>query len=203
MANVERCGWCGSDPDYVAYHDTEWGRPEWRSLALFEKLCLEGQQAGLAWITILRKRANYRAAYDQFDPHKIALYDEVKIEQLLQNSGIVRHRLKVQSIIKNAQSYLALKSQGIDFSEFIWAFVDHQPRLNQPQSMADISATTTESMAMSRALKKAGFSFVGPTITYAFMQSCGLVNDHLLHCACRLACAQEAAVKPRGIRTTG
>ncbi|WP_028116958.1 DNA-3-methyladenine glycosylase I [Ferrimonas senticii] len=190
MNEPVRCGWCGTDPQYVAYHDSQWGRPETDSLALFEKLCLDGQQAGLSWLIILRKTESYRAAFDNFDPHKIALYDQEKIEQLLQDPGIVRNRLKVNSIIKNAKGYLKLQQQGIEFSDFIWSFVGHRQVVNRPQTLADIATTSAESEAMSKALKKAGFTFVGPTITYAFMQACGLINDHLLDCHCRQACMQ-------------
>ena len=130
MDNPERCPWCGDDPLYVHYHDTVWGRPEYDDLALFEKLCLDGQQAGLSWITILRKQENYRAAYDHFNPEKIVHYDDARVEALLNNPGIIRNRLKVQSIIKNARGYLDLRDRGIGFSDFLWSFVNHQPIQN-------------------------------------------------------------------------
>ncbi len=182
MSNPERCPWCGSDALYTHYHDTVWGRPEYDDLALFEKLCLDGQQAGLSWITILRKQESYRRAYDGFDPEKIVHYDDRKITELLADPGIVRNRLKVQSIIKNARGFLEFRDKGVSFSEFLWSFVDHKTRQNHWLSMDQVPVTTAESEAMSRALKKAGFTFVGPTIVYAFMQATGMVNDHLLQC---------------------
>ncbi len=178
----ERCPWCGTDPLYVAYHDDVWGRPEYDNLALFEKLCLDGQQAGLSWITILRKQQSYRAAYDGFDPEKIARYDSERIATLLQNPGIIRNRLKVESIIKNARGYLALKEQGRSFSRFLWDFVDGQPVQNHWRCFAEVPVHTPEAQAMSKALRKQGFNFVGPTIVYAFMQATGMVNDHLVSC---------------------
>lgn len=189
----QRCPWCGSDPLYVHYHDTVWGRPETDDLALFEKLCLDGQQAGLSWITILRKQHSYRAAYDDFDPVRIARHDERKVAELLQDPGIIRNRLKVQSIIKNSRSFLDFKEKDQSFADFLWSFVDHQPRQNRWQSIAEVPAATTESEAMSRALKRAGFTFVGPTIVYAFMQATGMVNDHLVGCPAHDECRQLAA----------
>lgn len=182
MDENNRCPWCGTDPLYTDYHDTVWGRPEFDELALFEKLCLDGQQAGLSWITILRKQDSYRAAYDHFDPERIARYNDDKVEALLGNPGIIRNRLKVKSIIRNARSFLELKEQGIDFSEFLWSFVDGRPIQNHWQTLSEVPVTTAEAEAMSRALKKAGFNFVGPTIVYAFMQATGMVNDHLVSC---------------------
>ncbi|MBO6850967.1 MAG: DNA-3-methyladenine glycosylase I [Marinobacter sp.] len=190
MDDNRRCPWCGTDPLYVHYHDTVWGRPEYDELALFEKLCLDGQQAGLSWITILRKQHSYRQAYDDFDPQRIARYDDQKIEELLANPGIIRNRLKVHSIIRNARSFLQLKEQGTDFSEFLWSFVGGKPLQNRWQSFSDVPVTTTEAEAMSRALKKAGFNFVGPTIVYAFMQATGMVNDHLVDCPQHEACRE-------------
>jgi len=184
----ERCPWCGTDPLYVHYHDTVWGRPEYDDLALFEKLCLDGQQAGLSWITILRKQDSYRDAYAGFDPEAIVRFTEQDQARLLENPGIIRNRLKVQSIIRNARSYLALKDQGVGFSDFLWQFVDHQPRQNHWQSFTQVPVTTPESDSMSRALKKAGFNFVGPTIVYAFMQATGMVNDHLVTCPAHQEC---------------
>ncbi|MDI9243666.1 DNA-3-methyladenine glycosylase I [Marinobacter sp. CHS3-4] len=184
----QRCPWCGDDPIYVEYHDNVWGVPEYDELALFEKLCLDGQQAGLSWITILKKQASYREAYDQFDPHKIARYDEDKIESLLQNPGIIRNRLKVNSIIRNARSFLQLTSDGTSFSQFLWSFVGGQPVQNHWKVFEEVPVYTPEAEAMSRALKKAGFNFVGPTIVYAFMQATGMVNDHLVDCPRHAAC---------------
>lgn len=188
MADAGRCPWCGNDPLYVHYHDTVWGRPEYDDLALFEKLCLDGQQAGLSWITILRKQASYRAAYANFDPEKIVQFDDSKVEELMQDPGIIRNRLKVHSIIKNARAYLALRDQGVGFSDFLWSFVDHQPVQNHWQSLEEVPVATDASEAMSRALKKAGFTFVGPVIVYAFMQATGMVNDHLVQCPQHRAC---------------
>ena len=186
----ERCPWCGTDPLYVDYHDRIWGRPETDDRALFEKLCLDGQQAGLSWLTILRKQENYRNAYDQFDAEKIARYDDRKVEQLLADPGIVRNRLKVRSIIGNARSYLALRESGRSFRGFLWSFVDYQPIQNRWQAFAEVPVTTAEAEAMSKALKKHGFNFVGPTIVYAFMQATGMVNDHLLQCPAHEPCRQ-------------
>ena len=185
-----RCPWCGTDPLYVHYHDTVWGRPEYDDQALFEKLCLDGQQAGLSWITILRKHDSYRAAYDHFDPEAIARYDDAKVAQLLANPGIVRNRLKVQSIIRNARAYLALRERGEGFADFLWSFVDGRPVQNQWRTLAEVPATSPVSEAMSKALRQRGFTFVGPTIVYAFMQACGLVNDHLLDCPQHHECRQ-------------
>ena len=176
MVQKIRCGWCGTtDPLYIRYHDEEWGVPEFDDQRLFAKLILDGAQAGLSWITILRKRENYWAAFDQFDPEKIARYDEAKIAELLQNPGIVRNRLKVQSAVKNARGYLEIMEKEGSFSRFLWDFVDGAPIQNSWQHLSDVPAETAESQAMSKALKKRGFSFVGPTIVYAFMQA----NGHL------------------------
>ncbi len=184
----QRCPWCGDDPTYVAYHDEVWGVPEYDSLALFEKLCLDGQQAGLSWLTILKKQASYRAAYDHFDPEKIARYDEQKIQSLLGDSGIIRNRLKVESIIRNAKSYLQLTSDGSSFSEFLWSFVGGKPIQNQWKVFEDVPVFTPEAEAMAKALKREGFNFVGPTIIYAFMQATGMVNDHLVCCPRHAEC---------------
>ena len=184
----QRCPWCGTDPLYVHYHDTVWGRPEYNDLALFEKLCLDGQQAGLSWLTILRKQENYRAAYAGFDPERIARFDDDDIARLLENPGIIRNRLKVKSIIKNARAYLTLQEQGTDFSTFLWAFVGGKPIQNHWSTFEEVPVTTPESVAMSNALKKAGFNFVGPTIVYAFMQATGMVNDHLTTCPAHKEC---------------
>lgn len=184
----QRCPWCGHDPIYVAYHDEVWGVPEYDSLALFEKLCLDGQQAGLSWLTILKKQASYHAAYDHFDPEKIARYDEQKIQALLANPGIIRNRLKVESIIRNAKSYLQLTSDGSSFSEFLWSFVGGKPIQNQWEDFEDVPVYTPEAEAMAKALKREGFNFVGPTIVYAFMQATGMVNDHLVYCPRHTQC---------------
>lgn len=188
----QRCPWCGTDPLYVHYHDTVWGRPEYDSLALFEKLCLDGQQAGLSWLTILRKQENYRAAYDDFQPERIARYTEADVAELLQNPGIVRNKLKVQSVINNARGFLKLQEQGRDFSTFLWSFVADRPIQNRWQRYEEVPDTTPESVAMARALKQAGFTFVGPTIVYAFMQATGMVNDHLVDCPQHTRCAALA-----------
>jgi DNA-3-methyladenine glycosylase I len=173
-----RCNWCGNDPLYVAYHDTEWGVPEYDSRALFEKLLLDGFQAGLSWITILRKRDNFRSAFDGFDPGKMALYTPEKRAELMQDAGIVRNRLKIEASVTNAQAYLAIP----DFSTYLWDFVDGRPVQNTIRSMSEIPAKTPMAEKMSKDLQKRGFRFVGPTIVYAFMQACGLVNDHLVDC---------------------
>ena len=184
----QRCPWCGDDPLYVHYHDTVWGRPEYDDLALFEKLCLDGQQAGLSWLTILRKQENYRAAYANFDPERIARFDDQDVARLLADPGIVRNRLKVHSIIRNARGFLALQDQGVGFSDFLWDFVEGQPIQNRWQTFEEVPVTTPESVAISKALKKAGFNFVGPTIVYAFMQATGMVNDHLVGCPAHEEC---------------
>jgi len=177
-----RCEWCGSDPLYVAYHDEEWGVPIYDSQDLFAKLILDGAQAGLSWITILRKREGYYKAFDNFNPEKMARYTERKIEKLLLDPGIVRNRLKVKSARQNAQAYLRIMEGPETFSDFLWKFVNGDVIQNKWQGMADIPVKTEEAEAMSKALKKAGFNFVGPTIVYAFMQAVGMVNDHTKKC---------------------
>ena len=183
-----RCGWCGTDPLYVAYHDTEWGVPEYDSQALFEKLLLDGFQAGLSWITILRKRDNFRAAFDGFDPAKMARYTAKKQDRLMQDSGIVRNRLKIEASVSNAQAYLAIP----DFSAYLWDFLDGQVITNHRRSMKDVPGKTPLAEKISKDLQKKGFRFVGPTIVYAFMQACGLVNDHLVTCHRHQAVADAA-----------
>jgi len=178
----KRCWWCGDDPQYIDYHDTEWGVPIHDDQKLFELLNLEGAQAGLSWITILRKRDNYREAFDNFDPVKIAQYDQVKIDELLNNTGIVRNKLKVNAFITNAKLYMEMQAAGESFSEYLWSFVDGKTIDHQLQSRSDVQATTPESDAMCKALKKRGFKFIGSTVCYAFMQSAGMVNDHLVGC---------------------
>lgn len=180
--SMKRCGWCGDDPLYCAYHDSEWGVPLHDDRALFEFLILEGAQAGLSWITILRKRENYRAAFDGFDAARIARYDADKIESLLQNPGIVRNRLKVEAAVTNARKFLEVQAEFGSFDAFIWRFVDGRPKQNAWHSLADIPASTKESDAMSKELKRRGFKFVGSTICYAHMQATGMVNDHIVDC---------------------
>lgn len=192
MGDQQRCPWCSDDPLYMDYHDNVWGRPEYGDLALFEKLCLDGQQAGLSWITILKKQDNYRAAYDDFDPLRIARYDDSKIESLLLDRGIVRNRLKVESIIRNARGYLDLQAQGHSFSDFLWSFVDGKPVQNHWSSIEQVPIYTPEAEAMSKALKQQGFNFVGPTIVYAFMEAVGMVNDHLTNCPQHSVCRELA-----------
>ncbi len=177
-----RCDWCGIDSLYVHYHDEEWGVPVYDDQQLFAKLILDGAQAGLSWITILRKRENYYEAFDGFDPLKIAAYDDTKFDELMNNPGIVRNRQKIRAAVKNAQMYLQLQVELGSFSDFLWQFVAGVPRQNSWTSLADVPAKTSESEAMSKALKKRGFSFVGPTICYAFMQAVGMVNDHTIDC---------------------
>ncbi len=182
MTEITRCPWCGTDPLYMDYHDNEWGTPLYDNQKLFEFLILEGAQAGLSWITVLRKRDNYRKAFDNFDPVKIARYTEAKKAKLLLNEGIIRNRLKIDSAIKNAQAYLAMQKNGEDFSEFLWSFVGGKPKQNKWKSLSQAPASTPESDAMCKALKQRGFNFVGSTICYAFMQATGMVNDHLVSC---------------------
>jgi DNA-3-methyladenine glycosylase I len=186
-----RCPWPGKDPLYLAYHDNEWGRPVFDDRELFEKLCLDGQQAGLSWITILRKQQSYRRAYAHFDPEKIATFGDPDIQRLMQNPGIVRNRQKVHSIINNARAFLDYQSQPGRFSELLWSFVDGCQIDNKVTEMAQIPARSMESEKMSRELKRLGFSFVGPTICYAFMQAVGMVNDHLVSCFCHGSCRQR------------
>jgi DNA-3-methyladenine glycosylase I len=179
---IIRCAWCGQDPLYIAYHDEEWGVPVYDERRLFEMLILEGAQAGLAWITILRKREGYRRAFDGFDPQQIARYDEARIEALLADPGIVRNRLKVQAAVVNARALLDLRERGRSFPELLWSHVGGVPRLNAWRTLEEVPATTPESEAMSRTLKRLGFKFVGSTVCYAFMQAVGMVNDHTTDC---------------------
>ena len=182
MTNLIRCAWAGDDPLYQHYHDEEWGVPTHDDRLLFEMLNLEGAQAGLSWITILRKRENYRAAFDNFDAATIVRYDDAKIAALLDNPGIVRNRLKINGVVKNARAFLAVQDGFGSFDAYIWRFVDGAPIVNAWASMSQLPALTDEATAMSKDLKKRGFTFVGPTICYAFMQACGLVNDHTTDC---------------------
>jgi len=187
--NKIRCGWVSeNDPLYIEYHDQEWGIPVYDDQMLFEMLILEGAQAGLSWITVLRKRENYRQLFDHFDPKKIILYDEKKIASLLKNPGIIRNKLKVNSVVINAKAMIEIQEEGqkIDkgFSDYLWQFVDGQPIINTWESLDEVPVSTPESDAMSQALKKRGFKFIGTTICYAFMQAVGMVNDHTTDCFC-------------------
>ena len=179
---MTRCPWPGSDSLYLRYHDEEWGVPVHDDRHFFEMLVLEGAQAGLAWITILRKREGYRDAFDGFDPAVVAGYDDRRVVALLGNPAIVRNRLKVESAVGNARAFLRVQDEHGSFDRYVWRFVDGRPRQNRWRTMADVPAETAESRAMSRDLKRRGFRFVGPTICYAFMQATGLVNDHLVDC---------------------
>lgn len=176
-----RCGWCGDDPLYVAYHDHEWGVPEWDARALWEKLILDGFQAGLSWITILRKRDAFRSAFEGFDPVKIARWGEADVQRLLGDPGIVRHRGKIEATIKNARAYIDLHERA-GFDTWLWDFVDGAPLQNTFRTLGEVPAETPLSKQVSKELKAAGFSFCGPTIVYAFMQATGLINDHLIGC---------------------
>jgi len=180
--SLHRCAWCGTDPLYVAYHDEEWGVPEYDARALWEKLVLDGFQAGLAWITILRKREGMREAFDGFDPETIARYGEADIERLLGDARIIRSRAKINSAIKGAKIWLEMRDSGEDFSEWLWSFVGGAPIQNSWPDGDARPVATSESEAMSKALKKRGFTFVGPVIVYAFMQAVGMVNDHGVEC---------------------
>lgn len=177
-----RCEWARGDPLYIDYHDNEWGVPEHDDRKLFEFLVLEGAQAGLSWLTILRKRQNYREAFDHFDVRKMAKYDRRKLEELLSNKGIVRNRLKIEAAIQNARAFLAVQKEFGSFDAYIWQFVGGKPMKNAWKTVKEIPSKTRESDAMSRDLIKREFSFVGPTICYAFMQAIGMVNDHTVDC---------------------
>jgi DNA-3-methyladenine glycosylase I len=177
-----RCGWCCTDPLYVAYHDEEWGVPNHDDRHLFEMLILEGAQAGLSWITILRKRPAYRKAFDRFDPKKIAEYDRKKLDALMLDAGIVRNKLKIDGTVRNAKAFLAVQKEFGSFDRYIWQFVGGAPIVNRPKPGTRLPATTPESDAMSKALKQRDFTFVGSTICYAFMQATGMVDDHLATC---------------------
>ncbi|TMA25245.1 MAG: DNA-3-methyladenine glycosylase I [Deltaproteobacteria bacterium] len=180
--STRRCGWGTSTPEYLRYHDREWGVPVHDDRRLFEFLILEGAQAGLSWLTILRKRAAYRRAFDGFDPRKVARYDRRRIAKLLQDEGIVRNRLKIESAISNARAFLAVQQEFGSFDRYVWGFVGGAPKQNARKSLREIPPRTPESDALSRDLKQRGFRFVGSTICYAFMQAVGLVNDHLVTC---------------------
>ena len=178
---MTRCSWCGTDPLYVAYHDREWGVPERDGRALWENLMLEGFQAGLSWITILRKRDSFRDEFDGFDPERVAGWDAARIDRALQNPGIVRHRGKIAATVRGARLFIEIEERG-GFAPFLWSFVGGQPIRNRFAGMDEVPATTPESIALSKALKKRGFGFCGPVIVYAFMQATGMVNDHLTGC---------------------
>lgn len=177
-----RCPWPGVDPLYVAYHDNEWGVEERDSRALFEKLLLDGFQAGLSWITILRKREAFREAFRGFDPEKIARFDSKRVAALMENKGIVRNQAKIEGAVRSAQSYLEMLERGQDFSAYLWGFVDGEPIVNSYSTLAEVPAETPVAVKLSKELRKRGFSFVGPKIVYAFMQAVGMVNDHLVTC---------------------
>lgn len=190
---MERCAWVTSDPDYIAYHDREWGVPVFDDRLLFEFLVLEGAQAGLSWLTILKKRAAFRRAFAGFDPEKVAAFDDARIAALLSDPGIVRNRLKIESAVQNARAFLKVKEEFGSFAAYIWRFVDGAPRQNAWRRQEDVPAQTPESQAMSRDLYRRGFRFVGPTICYAFMQAVGMVNDHIVTCFRHIEVAEMAA----------
>jgi len=187
---LHRCPWPGDDPLYMAYHDTEWGVPEYDDRALFEKLILDGFQAGLSWITILRKRDNFRKAFDDFEPTKIVRYSDKKIAALMNDAGIVRNRAKIEGTVNSAKSYLKIMEEGPGFSAFLWDFMDGKPKINNFKTTASVPASTPVSIKMSKELIGRGFKFVGPTIVYAFMQATGMVNDHLVTCHCHDTCSK-------------
>lgn len=191
---LNRCGWAGLEPIYATYHDEEWGVPEYDDRALWEKLILDGFQAGLSWITILKKRDAFREAFDDFNPEIIARYDEAKQAELMQNAGIVRNRSKIAATISNAQIWLDIMESGPGFTTYLWDYCDGKPIQNQFKTLGEVPAETELSKAISKDLKKRGFRFCGPTIVYAFMQAVGMVNDHLLDCHRREA---VAALPPR------
>ncbi|MGE5256764.1 MAG: DNA-3-methyladenine glycosylase I [Hyphomicrobiales bacterium] len=177
-----RCAWAGDDPLYVRYHDSEWGVPLHDDRRLFEFLVLEAAQAGLSWITILRKRENYRMAFDGFDPRRVAGYGDQAIGELLANTGIVRNRRKIESAVRNARAFLDVQAEFGSFDAYLWRFVDGKPKINRWRSLSKVPAETTESRSLGKDLIRRGFTFVGPTICYAFMQAVGMVNDHLVSC---------------------
>ena len=182
---MTRCAWAGDSPIYIDYHDNEWGKPQFDSQKLFEKICLEGQQAGLSWITVLKKRDAYRAAFHHFEPKNVAKMTASDIDELMQNAGLIRHRAKLEAIVKNANAFLEMEKRGENFSDFIWSFVNHRPIINDVPDLSAVPTKTEISKAMSKALKKRGFVFVGETTCYAFMQAMGLVNDHINGCCCK------------------
>jgi len=181
---MERCGWVTADPLYLSYHDLEWGVAVHDRQRLFEMICLEGQQAGLSWITVLKKRENYRQCFHHFSPEAVAHMTPGDVDNLMQNAGIIRHRGKIEAIINNARALLAMEAKGEDFPALVWSFVSGSPVVTHPVELSEIPAKTQSSEALSRALKQRGFKFVGATTCYAFMQACGLVNDHIVGCFC-------------------
>lgn len=183
MEQIHRCEWAGSEQIYMDYHDNEWGKPIHDDKKLFEMLILEGMQAGLSWITILKKREAFRAAFDGFDPEKVALYDEEKIEKLMTDKGIIRNRRKIAAAIQNAKVFLEVQKNYGSFDKFIWNYVDNTPIIGNPKSIADLPANTPLSDKISKDLKKMGFKFAGTTIVYSFMQAVGMVNDHVIGCS--------------------
>jgi DNA-3-methyladenine glycosylase I len=189
---LSRCPWPKLDPLYVAYHDKEWGVPEYDDRALYEKLVLDGFQAGLSWITILRKRENFRRAFDDFDPEKIARYRPARVEKLMRDAGIVRNRLKIEGAVSSARAWLDIMEKSPGFSKLLWDFVDGKPKVNSFRSTKQIPAETAVSKAISKELAARGFKFVGPTIVYAFMQAVGMVNDHLVTCHRHASLAKPA-----------
>ena len=193
----KRCPWCLASPEYMAYHDREWGRPVHDDRVLFEFLVLEGAQAGLSWSTILAKRENYRKAFAQFEPAKVARFTPARIERLLGDPGIVRNRLKVAGAVRNARAFLAVQKEFGSFDAYVWAFVGGKPLVNRRTSLKAVPATTPESDALSKDLGKRGFTFVGSTIMYAFMQAVGMVNDHLITCPARVKPSVVASACPR------
>ncbi|MFZ5735143.1 MAG: DNA-3-methyladenine glycosylase I [Pseudomonadota bacterium] len=186
-----RCTWPGEDPFYIAYHDDEWGVPEYDDRALFEKLILDGFQAGLSWITILRKRDNFRKAFDNFEPAKIARYDAKKVQALMNDAGIVRNRAKIEGTIASAKAYLKIMDEGPGFSKLLWDHVGGKPKVNSFKTTKSVPASTPLSVAISKELSTRGFKFVGPTIVYAFMQATGMINDHLVDCHCHATCGKR------------
>ena len=193
MDNANRCDWCGEDPLYIAYHDEEWGVPRSDDQRLFEFLVLESAQAGLAWITILRKRHNYRRAYHQFAPHAVARYNSRSVERLMADAGLVRNRLKIESSITNARLFVAIQEEYGSFARYLWRYCDGRPVQNRFRQLADVPVTTPLSDRISRDMKKRGFRFFGSTICYAYMQAVGMVNDHLLDCPRHRQCAELGA----------
>ena len=195
--NLSRCPWPKQDPLYIAYHDEEWGVPEYDDRALYEKLVLDGFQAGLSWITILRKRENFRRAFDNFDPEKIARYRSAKIKRLMGDAGIVRNRAKIEGTVLSARAWLEVIEKGPGFSKLLWDFMDGRPKVNRFRTVRQVPNETAISRAMSKELTQRGFKFCGPTIVYAFMQAVGMVNDHLVSCY-RHQGVQNLAVQKRG-----
>ncbi|WP_379161586.1 DNA-3-methyladenine glycosylase I [Paenibacillus sp. sgz5001063] len=182
---ITRCAWVNEDPLYIAYHDEEWGKPLYDDRKLFELLMLEGMQAGLSWYTVLKKREHFRKVFDAFDPHKIARYDEAKVEALMQDTGIIRNRLKINAVIQNAAVFQQICQEEGGFAEYLWTFTGGKPVVNGWQTRSEVPATSPQSDQMSKALKKKGMKFVGSTICYAFMQASGMVDDHTADCFCR------------------